>query len=208
MVDRLAVRGPWRRRQRDRMDGAGLRRRFERDCVSRCRPNGSPAAWRRAIRPCVGAGRTEMSDAAAPSSADVTTLLVRWSQGDSSALDALIGLIYEDCREIAARQMRRERAGHTLDPTALVHELYLRLVDQTRANWENRAQFFAVAARLMRRILVDHARARHRAKRGGSATFVSLAAAGEEPDDARAGDVLAIDEALERLSAIDQDQVR
>jgi len=149
-----------------------------------------------------------MSGAAAPSSADVTALLVRWSQGDSSALDALIGLIYEDCREIAARQMRRERAGHTLDPTALVHELYLRLVDQTRANWENRAQFFGVAARLMRRILVDHARARHRAKRGGSVTFVSLAAAGEQPDDARAADVLAIDEALERLSAIDQDQVR
>ena len=149
-----------------------------------------------------------MSGAAAPSSDDVTTLLVRWSRGDASALDALIGLIYDDCRQIAARQMRGERPGHTLDPTALVHELYLRLVDQTRANWENRAQFFAVAARLMRRILVDHARARHRAKRGRSVTFVSLAAAGEEPDDARVGDVIAVDEALERLSEIDQDQVR
>ena len=149
-----------------------------------------------------------MSGAAAPSSDDVTTLLVRWSRGDASALDALIGLIYDDCKQIAARQMRGERPGHTLDPTALVHELYLRLVDQTRANWENRAQFFAVAARLMRRILVDHARARHRAKRGRSVTFVSLAAAGEEPDDARVGDVIAVDEALERLSEIDQDQVR
>lgn len=149
-----------------------------------------------------------MSGAVASSSDDVTALLVRWSRGDASALEALIGLIYDDCKQIAARQMRGERPGHTLDPTALVHELYLRLVDQTRANWENRAQFFAVAARLMRRILVDHARARHRAKRGRSVTFVSLAAAGEEPDGARVGDVIAIDEALERLSAIDQDQVR
>lgn len=149
-----------------------------------------------------------MSGAVASSSDDVTALLVRWSRGDASALEALIGLIYDDCKQIAARQMRGERPGHTLDPTALVHELYLRLVDQTRANWENRAQFFAVAARLMRRILVDHARARHRAKRGRSVTFVSLAAAGEEPDGARVGDVIAIDEALERLYAIDQDQVR
>lgn len=149
-----------------------------------------------------------MSGAVAPSPDDVTTLLVRWSKGDASALNALIGLIYDDCKQIAARQMRGEHPGHTLDPTALVHELYLRLVDQTRANWENRAQFFAVAARLMRRILVDHARARHRAKRGRSLTFVSLAAAGEEPDGARVGDVIAIDDALERLSAIDQDQVR
>lgn len=149
-----------------------------------------------------------MSGAVASSSDDVTALLVRWSRGDASALEALIGLIYDDCKQIAARQMRGERPGHTLDPTALVHELYLRLVDQTRANWENRAQFFAVAARLMRRILVDHARARHRAKRGRSVRFVSLAAAGEEPDGARVGDVIAIDEALERLSAIDQDQVR
>ena len=149
-----------------------------------------------------------MSGAVASSSDDVTALLVRWSRGDASALEALIGLIYDDCKQIAARQMRGERPGHTLDPTALVHELYLRLVDQTRANWEKRAQFFAVAARLLRRILVDHARARHRAKRGRSVTFVSLAAAGEEPDGARVGDVIAIDEALERLSAIDQDQVR
>lgn len=149
-----------------------------------------------------------MNGAVAPSPDDVTTLLVRWSKGDASALDALIGLIYDDCKQIAARQMRGEHPGHTLDPTALVHELYLRLVDQTRANWENRAQFFAVAARLMRRILVDHARARHRVKRGRSVTFVSLAAAGEKPDSATVGDVIAIDEALERLSAIDQDQVR
>lgn len=148
------------------------------------------------------------SGALAGSSRDVTALLVRWSCGDSHALDALIELIYEDCREIAARQLRRERPDHTLDPTGLVHELYLRLVDQHRATWENRAQFFGVAARIMRRILVDHARARRRAKRGGSAMFVTLSAASEEPDNARTSDLLAIEDALERLAAIDDDQVR
>lgn len=143
-----------------------------------------------------------------PSSADVTGLLTRWSRGDSSALDALLELIYDDCRQIAARQLRRERTGHSLDPTALVHELYLRLVDQRRATWENRAQFFGIAARIMRRILVDHARGRRRVKRGGSATLVSLGAANEEPTAARDVDVLAIDEALERLAALDEEQVR
>jgi RNA polymerase sigma factor (TIGR02999 family) len=143
-----------------------------------------------------------------PSSADVTGLLTRWSRGDSSALDALLELIYDDCRQIAARQLRRERTGHSLDPTALVHELYLRLVDQRRATWENRAQFFGIAARIMRRILVDHARGRRRVKRGGSATLVSLGAANEEPSAARDVDVLAIDEALERLAALDEEQVR
>jgi len=143
----------------------------------------------------------------APSSAEVTALLQKWSSGDAAALDALMRLIYDDCRQIAARQLRRERPGHTLDPTALVHEMYLRLVDQRRATWENRAQFFGIAARLMRRILVDHARSRRRAKRGGSATLVSLSAASDEPE-AGAADVLAIDDALKRLAAIDEDQVR
>jgi len=119
-----------------------------------------------------------------------------------------MGLIYEDCRRIAARQLRRERPEHTLDPTALVHEMYLRLVDQRRATWENRAQFFGIAARLMRRILVDHARSRHRAKRGGTVTLVSLGAAGDEPGVGQERDVLAIDEALQRLAAVDEDQVR
>jgi len=137
---------------------------------------------------------------------DITTLLGRWSDGDGSAFDALVPLIYDECRRIAARQLRQERGDHTLDPTALVHELYLRLVDQRRASWANRAHFFGIAARLMRRILVDHARAKHTAKRGGSATFVSLAAATDEASDI--ADVLAIDEALERLADIDPDQVR
>ena len=138
---------------------------------------------------------------------DITTLLGRWSDGDGSALDALVPLIYDECRRIAARQLRREREDHTLDPTALVHELYLRLVDQRQATWANRAQFFGIAAQLMRRILVDHARAKYTAKRGGSATFVSLTATTDEASDSVA-DVLAIGEALERLAEIDPDQVR
>jgi RNA polymerase sigma factor (TIGR02999 family) len=142
------------------------------------------------------------------SSNDVTGLLVRWSSGDPDALHQLVPLIYAECRRIATQQLRRERHEHTLDPTALVHELYLRLVDQQRASWENRAQFFGVTAQLMRRILVDHARARRAEKRGGSAVFVSLTAAADSGDDSRIADVLAIDDALERLAAIDAEQVR
>lgn len=143
-----------------------------------------------------------------PSPTDITGLLHLWSQGDPSALERLTPLIYAECRRIAARQLRREHREHTLDPTELVHELYLRLVDQTRASWENRAQFFGVAARLMRRILVDYARARHAAKRGGSGIFVSLGAAADVSDDPQAADVVAIDEALDRLAAQDPEQVR
>ena len=139
---------------------------------------------------------------------DVSVLLARWSGGDRDALDQLMPLIYTECRRIAARQLAAERGDHTLDPTALVHELYLRLIGQRSATWENRAQFFAVAARLMRRILVDHARAHHAGKRGGDALFVSLRVAGDTPTDAHAVDVMAIDAALERLGALDPEQVR
>jgi RNA polymerase sigma-70 factor (ECF subfamily) len=142
------------------------------------------------------------------SSIDVTGLLVRWSRGEPEALDRLMPVIYAECRRIAAQQLRKEHRDHTLDPTALVHELYLRLVDQRHATWANRTQFFGVAAQLMRRVLVDYARARHADKRGGSATFVSLAEAADTPDDSRVADVLAIDEALERLAAFDPEQVR
>lgn len=143
-----------------------------------------------------------------PSSIDVTGLLVRWSQGDPEALERLMPVIYDECRRIAAGQLRREHRDHTLDPTGLVHELYLRLVDQRRATWANRAQFFGIAARLMRRVLVDYARARHADKRGGAATFVSLSAAAGTPDDSGVADVLAVDEALERLATVDPEQVR
>ena len=143
------------------------------------------------------------------SSNEITQLLVRWSDGDAQALEQLVPLVYEQFRAMAARQLSHERAEHTLQPTALVHELYLRLVDQNQMNWRNRAQFFAVSAQLMRRILVDYARARRTAKRGGSAVFVSLGAATAAPDeDQQVADVLAVDEALDRLARIDPEQVR
>jgi RNA polymerase sigma factor (TIGR02999 family) len=139
---------------------------------------------------------------------DVTRLLLRWSQGDRSALEQLLPLVYAELRRMAARHLRRERNGHTLEPTALVHEVFLRLVDQREASWHNRAQFFGVAAQLMRRILVDYARARQAEKRGGSATLLSLEQAGEVAGPQAVADVLAVDEALERLAAHDPDQSR
>src|SRR5437764_10634857 len=147
-----------------------------------------------------------MADVISPS--DVTGLLIRWSRGDPAALERLMPLIYAECRRIAERQLQHERRDHTLDPTALVHELYLRLVDQRRATWENRAQFFGIAAQIMRRILVDYARAKQTAKRGGSALLLSLDAAVDTPNQSRSEDVLAIDDALQRLTLLDAEQGR
>ena len=138
----------------------------------------------------------------------LTQLLVLWSQGDQNALEQLLPLIYEECRRLAARQLRREREDHTLNATALVHELYFKLVDQRSVTWQNRAQFFALAAQLMRRILVDYARARNTRKRGGSAIVLTMSPDIAQADDPAAGDILAIDEALQRLAAIDSEQVR
>jgi RNA polymerase sigma factor (TIGR02999 family) len=147
-------------------------------------------------------------------SSDVTRLLARWSDGDADALEQLVPLIYGELKRIASNQLRRERPEHTLAPTALVHELYLRLVDQRGATWQNRAHFFGLAAQMMRRILVDHARAQQAEKRGGSITRVSLEEAlegswtGPGGPDRGAADVLAIDEALERLAQMDGEQGR
>jgi RNA polymerase sigma factor (TIGR02999 family) len=143
-----------------------------------------------------------------PGPTEVTALLVEWSKGDRAALERLLPLIYDECRRIASRQLRHEHRQHTLDPTALVHEAYLRLVDQRHASWESRGQFFGVVAQVMRRILVDYARARSAKKRGGSAVMVSLEAAAEVSPDPHVADILAIDEALERLAAHDPEQVR
>ena len=133
-------------------------------------------------------------------------MLIDWSNGDRQALDRLIPVVYTELRRQAARHLRRERAGHTLQTTDLIHEAYLRLVDQKNVRWQNRAHFFAIAAQLMRRILVDHARRRHRAKRGGSGIALpleeGLAVAAEKPDV----DLLALDEALTRLAALDARQ--
>ncbi|HUF12310.1 MAG TPA: ECF-type sigma factor, partial [Longimicrobiales bacterium] len=142
-----------------------------------------------------------------PQPHDITGLLLRWSEGDEEALQRVVPLVYDECRRIAARQLRGERSEHTLDPTTLVHELYLRLVDQTRASWKNRAQFFGVAAHMMRRILVDHARARN-AKKRDARMLVTLGAAHEAAGESHIADVLAIDEALDRLAQLDPDQER
>jgi len=137
----------------------------------------------------------------------VTRLLVAWSKGDRDALEDLIPVVYGELRRIAARYFRHERPGHTLQPTVLVHEAYLKLVDQDHARWQNRAQFFGVAAQLMRRILVDHARTHRAAKRGGGMTPVTLVdVAGASPP--RGVDVIALDEALTRLTSLYPEQGR
>jgi RNA polymerase sigma-70 factor (ECF subfamily) len=137
-----------------------------------------------------------------PSSLDVTALLDDWSRGDRHALDRLLPLVYAELRRIAARQLRRERVGHTLQPTALVNEAYLRLVDQRQVDWRNRAHFFAVAAQLMRRILVDYARRRHANKRGDGVQPVSIDQV-VEPGAEDQFSVLVLDQALGRLEKLD-----
>lgn len=138
---------------------------------------------------------------------DVTALLSEWGRGNTTALNELLPLVYVELRRIAAHQLRGERSGHTLQPTALVHEVYLRLMDQRQVDWRDRAHFFAIAARVMRRILVDHAR-RHRArKRGDGLPSVSLDQ-GNEPVAPDGIPVLALDHALGRLAEFDEGLAR
>lgn len=138
---------------------------------------------------------------------EVTQLLARWSVGDRAALDRLVPAVYGELRRMAARYLRKERPQHTLQPTALVHEAFVKLVDQRDVRWQNRAHFFGVAAQLMRRILVDHARERDAEKRGGGAACVPLSdSLAIAPSDHI--DILAVDDALNRLGEIDPDQVR
>jgi RNA polymerase sigma factor (TIGR02999 family) len=137
-----------------------------------------------------------------PPSHEVTQLLIAWSNGDRDARDELMPLVYEELRRLAHRYMGRERADHTLQTSALVNEAYLRLIDQKDVKWQNRAHFFGIAAQMMRRILVDYARKRSFAKRGGDQRSVPL-------DDVvivsprRAAEVIALDEALTNLAALD-----
>ncbi|MGH9760817.1 MAG: sigma-70 family RNA polymerase sigma factor [Blastocatellia bacterium] len=133
---------------------------------------------------------------------EVTDLLLRWSDGDEQALDSLVPVIYQELRRLAHRHMRKERAGHTLQTTALAHEAYMKLVDQNRVKWQNRAHFLAVCSKLMRRILIDYARTRGAARRQGEQRKVSLDEAAELPA-AGSESLLAIDEALKRLEDID-----
>ena len=160
-----------------------------------------------------GPAATSASGGSAARGADVTGLLIAWSEGDSAALDALLPVVYAELRRQARRALRREAAGHTLQPTALVHEAYLKLVDQRPDRWQGRAQFFGVAARCMRQVLVDAARSRRAAKRGGGAQPITLSdaeglAATPDGGDATGDDVLALDAALARLAELDPDQAR
>jgi RNA polymerase sigma factor (TIGR02999 family) len=135
-------------------------------------------------------------------SQDVTALLGAWSRGDHRALDQLLPLVYAELRRIAARQLRHERAGHTLQPTALVHEAYLRLIEQRNVDWEDRAHFFGVAAQVMRRILVDHARRQAARKRGDGTPSVPIDEVAEHVT-ARQIPVLTLDHVLGRLETLD-----
>ncbi|MBA3961381.1 MAG: sigma-70 family RNA polymerase sigma factor [Chthoniobacterales bacterium] len=135
-------------------------------------------------------------------SPEITQLLSRWSDGDAGAAEELMPTVYEELRRLARIYLRSERGDHTLQATALVHEAYLRLENQKRAPWQNRAQFFAVASTLMRRILVDHARAQLAAKRGGRAEHVELDEALVPPSE-RAANLLALDDALTELAVVD-----
>lgn len=145
-------------------------------------------------------------------SRDVTQLLVAWRAGDEDALPSLVPLVYRELRQIAARYLARERGGHLLQSTALVHEAFLKLVDQTRVDWQNRAHFYGVAAQLMRRILVDQARYHKRQKRGGSAVALSLTDAAADvvapQSEVHPVDALALDRALTKLESLDPTQAR
>src|SRR5918912_473021 len=134
-----------------------------------------------------------------PGMENITQLLIEVTNRNSAAVDVLLPLIYDELRSLAANYLRRERSNHTLEPTALVHEAYLRMVDQTQVNWQNRAHFFGVAAQMMRRILVDHARAHNAGKRGHEFQKLSL---DENIDQAfqRGAELIALDEALQRLA--------
>jgi RNA polymerase sigma factor (TIGR02999 family) len=133
---------------------------------------------------------------------DVTQLLQAWRAGEPGVEESLFPLVYDELRRIATRYLRREREGHTLQPTALVHEAYIRLIDQTRADWQNRAQFYGVAATMMRRILVNHARDQAAGKRGGGAQKISLDEVNISLEQ-KATQLVSLDEALSKLAQVD-----
>lgn len=138
---------------------------------------------------------------------DVTRLLQRWSEGEQEALDPLMSAVYDELGELAASYLRRESAGHTLQTSALIHEAFLRLIDQQRVRWRSRAHFFGIAAQAMRRILVDHARSHRYAKRGGGWRRLSLEETCELPGE-RPSKLEALDDALRDLAVIDPEQAK
>ena len=135
-------------------------------------------------------------------------MLKQWGGGDRDALDRLMPVVYDELRRIAQRRFRRERPDNTLQPTALVNEVYVRLVDQRGMSWQSRAHFFGIAAHIMRQVLVDRARERNAAKRGGGDYKLDLTAVSDVPDEGRRLDLLALDRALERLASFDPQQSR
>lgn len=134
---------------------------------------------------------------------EVTQILHDWSGGDQKAPERLMPFVYDELRRLARTYLSRERGSHTLQPTALVHEAYVRLVDQTRVNWQNRAHFYGIASSMMRRVLIDHARANATEKRGGATIHLSLDDV-QVPLEQRASDFVALDEALEKLAGFDE----
>ena len=140
------------------------------------------------------------------SSEGITELLIDWGKGDQAALEKLMPLVYNELRRLASNYLRRERASHTLQPTALVNEAYLKLIDQRNAQWQNRAHFFGISAQLMRRILVDHARQHQAVKRGGSNQQRLSITSAEEIAQQPAVDLLALNEALDELTLMDPQQ--
>jgi RNA polymerase sigma factor (TIGR02999 family) len=141
-------------------------------------------------------------------SQQITHLLNQWSNGDAEVLDDLMPLVYSELRRQASGYLRRERSNHTLQPTALINEAYLKLIDQRDVKWQNRAHFFAIAAQAMRRILVDYARERHRAKRGGAAENLPLDEALTIVSREKSIDLVALDEALNKLATFDERQAK
>lgn len=142
-----------------------------------------------------------------PSSQEITQLLLAWGNGDKMALDRLVPLVYDELRRLARNYMRHQRGGHTLQTTALVNEAYLRLIDSSRVNWQNRTHFFAISAQLMRRVLVDFARAKNSLKRGGERIRVTLDERIEAPVE-RETDLVALDEALQSLARLNARQAQ
>lgn len=141
-------------------------------------------------------------------SEQITTLLHEWGEGKREALDELFPLVYDELHKRARQYLRRERPDHTLQTTALINEAYLKLIDQRAVNWQDRSHFFAIAAQMMRRILVDHARTKHRDKRGGKDVKISLEEIGFVVSNEINVDLIALDDALKRLEAIDEQQTR
>lgn len=139
---------------------------------------------------------------------NITQLLLAWNGGDKDVLDKLMPLVFDELHRQAARFLRRERSDHTLQTTALINEAYLKLVDQRRVNWESRTHFFAIAANLMRRVLVDYARSKNRDKRGGDLIKLSLEEAEAVSGKEKNVDLMALDEALSKLEKIDERQAR